>query len=182
MLPEIYFEATAVFFVRKNRLYRIFIRSDELVFIWAGSGSEGLAGARRVRRMRGGLEGLMAAGLEKLLDPSQKNAARQTVLNTTQLPQLLNNHPKNLRFSLRGMTEISILPRSDGHARAFSDHEHQAIMRVVHESLGNYKLGIRTVHDVEVAMRELPKLLGNRFRAEIDIPQVQIPCGCRFCR
>ena len=53
--PKTYFHALACFLYQRNRLYRIFIRPDELVFIWAGNGSEGLVGARSVAA-RGGAE------------------------------------------------------------------------------------------------------------------------------
>lgn len=42
-----YFHALATFFCKSNRLYRIYVRPDELVFIWAGKGGEGTAGSMR---------------------------------------------------------------------------------------------------------------------------------------
>jgi hypothetical protein len=41
-----YFHALAAFVCKRNRLYRIYVRADELLFIWAGNGSEGTAGAQ----------------------------------------------------------------------------------------------------------------------------------------
>lgn len=179
--PETYFEAMAVFIFRKYRRYRIFLRSDELVFIWAGSGGEGLAGARAVRA-RGGLNAVIGSGLMRVLDPSKKNTARREVLDSTPLTGLLNDHPYNLRLSCRGVTDVRILPRSDAHARGFSDHSHQAILRLRHETVGRFKFGISSVADVQTAMRELPRLFGDRYHCDIEIPQDTQPCGCRFCR
>jgi hypothetical protein len=48
-----YFHALAVFACKTNRLYRIYLRPNELVFIWAGKGGEGLAGARAVSQLGG---------------------------------------------------------------------------------------------------------------------------------
>jgi len=44
--PNPHFHALAVFACKSNRFYRVYVRSDELVFIWAGSGTEGMLGAQ----------------------------------------------------------------------------------------------------------------------------------------
>ncbi len=75
--PLPYFHALAVFACKGNRLYRVDVRPDEPVCIWAGSGMEGVAGARAA----GVQHGLVGALIAKALDPGKKNAARQAVLD-----------------------------------------------------------------------------------------------------
>jgi hypothetical protein len=176
-----FFHALATFYCKANRLYRIYIRPDELVFIWAGAGAEGQAGARAMSK-RGGLVPLVLGGaLQSALDPSKKNQSRKEVLDRTPLEELIGDHPKNLRAPIEGFDEVRICPRSDAHARGFSDHQHQALLRVRHRTLGKYRLGIASVHDVQVALTELPRILGNKCREEIKWPEEEQKCGCVFC-
>lgn len=177
---DIYFHALACFYCKRNRFYRIFIRPDELVFIWAGNGSEGLAGARAVAA-RGGVGALLGKTLESAIDPSKKNHRRLEVLNHTQLDQLIGDHPDNIRTSIADIEQVRIRPRSDDHARAFSDHGHQARLFLWHRTLGKYRFGIASLHDTQVAFKELPRVLGDRCRVEIPWPEHEQRCRCRFC-
>jgi hypothetical protein len=176
-----HFHALAVFACKGNRLYRIYLRSNELVFIWAGKGGEGLAGARAVAQ-RGGLASVLGNALQTALDPSKNNNARRDVLDQTPLDQLVSDHPNNLRAPVEGFEEVRICPRSDGHARAYSDHQHQALLRLRHRTLGKYRLGIASLHDTQVALSELPRILGDRCHVEIPWPELEQECGCVFCR
>jgi hypothetical protein len=185
-----YFHAMAVFACKGNRFYRIYVRPEELVFIWAGSGGEGLAGAAHASRSVSPASGLVGAvlaavlapAMKAVLDPAKKNAARREVLDSTPLEQLIGDNPKNLRAPIDGFTEVRIRKRSDRHARMTSDHRHQAILFLRHQSLGKYVLGIASAADVRVAMTELPRVLDDVYKAEIELPEQDQPCGCPFCR
>jgi hypothetical protein len=120
--------------------------------------------------------------LQAALDPSKKNTARRDVLDRTPLDGLIRDHPKNLRAPVEGFEEVRICPRSDGHARAFSDHRHQALLRLRHGTLGKYRLGIASLHDTQVAFKELPRIFGSRCHVEIPWPEREQECGCVFCR
>jgi hypothetical protein len=176
-----YFHALAVFACRANRLYRIYLRPHELVFIWAGKGGEGLAGARAVSQ-RGGLHSVLGNALHTALDPAKKNDARRDVLDGTPLDLLVSDHPNNLVAPVEGFEEVRICPRSDRHARISSDHHHQALLRLKHRTLGKYRLGIASLDDTRVALTELPRILGNRCCVEIQWPEREQECGCVFCR
>lgn len=162
-----YFHALAAFACKSNRLYRIYVRPDELVCIWAGSGMEGVAGAHAGAAAHGLVGALLGVLLAKMLDPSKKNAARKEVLDTTPLEQLIGDHPKNLRAIISEFEEVRIRPRSEWHARNYSDHTHQALLDFRHRSLGKYRLGIASREDVEIAIRELPRVFGDVCRVEI---------------
>ena len=166
-----YFHALAVFACKSNRLYRVYVQPDELVFIWAGSGTEGMLGARVT----------LGEGAKAALDPSKKNNARLEVLDSTPLKQLIDDHPKNMRAPISGFTEVRIGKRSNRHARVYSDHAHQALLYLRHQTLGKYLLGITTAADVRLAMHELPQLLGDVYKAEIEPPKNDQKCGCTFC-
>jgi hypothetical protein len=162
-----YFHALAAFVCKSNRLYRVFVRPEELVFIWAGSGMEGVAGAHAGAAAHGLVGALLGALLAKAFDPTKKNLSRNEVLDSTPLDQLIGDHPKNLRAPLNEFSEVRIAPRSEWHARNYSDHGHQALLYLRHRSLGKYRLGIASVEDVQVALRELPRVLGPVCRIEI---------------
>jgi hypothetical protein len=166
-----YFHALAVFACKSNRLYRVYVRPDELVLIWAGSGTEGMIGAQVTLGELG----------KAALDPSDKNAARRMVLDRTPLEKLIDDHPKNMRAPVGGFTEVRIGKRSNRHARVYSDHGHQALLYLRHQALGKYLLGIASAADVHVAMTELPRVLGDVYKAEIEPPERDQKCGCPFC-
>jgi hypothetical protein len=179
------FQALASFYCNANRLYRIYVLPDELVFIWAGKGGEGTAGAQAVAKGPSHARSAVASVLASALDPSQGNLARQQALEHTPLDDLIGDHPLNLRAPVDGFEEVRICTRSDSHSRAFSDHGHQAILRVRHQTLGKYRLGLSTVEDVKIAMQQLPRVFGARgrtVRVEIAAPERAQPCGCVFCR
>jgi hypothetical protein len=177
---DINFHALGCFYCKRNRLYRIFIRPDELVFIWAGSGSEGMAGAKAVAA-RGGVEGLIGRGLASALNPTKKNQSRLEVLDHAPLEQLIGDHPNNFRASVSDFEQVRIRPRSDAHARAFSDHAHQARLFLRHRTLGKYRLGIASLQDTQIAFEALPRIFGDKCRVEIKWPEQEQKCGCRFC-
>jgi hypothetical protein len=179
--PDKYFHSLACFYCKRNRYYRIFIRSDELVFIWAGSGSEGLAGARAIAAY-GGVAALAGQALESALDHTKKNRSRIEVVEHTPLEQLISDHPYNFRASIADFEQVRIRPRSDNHARTFSDHGHQARLFFRHRTLGKYRLGLGSLHDTQVAFKELPIIFGDRCRVEIEWPEQEQKCRCRFCR
>jgi hypothetical protein len=86
-----------------------------------------------------------------------------------------------MRAPLSGFTEVRIGKRSDRHARVYSDHRHQALLYVRHQELGKYLMGIATMEDVQVAMTELPRVLGPVCRVEIKWPERELECGCIYC-
>jgi hypothetical protein len=128
------------------------------------------------------MHAVLGNAMHASLDPAEKNAARWDVLDHTHLDDLIPDHPKNLRAPVEGFEEVRICARSDGHARAFSDHHHQALLRLRHRTLGKYRLGIATLHDTQVALTELPRILGARCHVEIPWPEQEQECGCVFCR
>jgi hypothetical protein len=168
MEPPPYFHALAAFACKPNRLYRIYVRPDELVAIWAGSGMEGVVGSQAGAAAGGLVGALLGVLIAKALDPGKKNALRKKVLDASPLDELIGDHPKNLRAPVSEFEEARIAPRSEWHARNYSDHGHQALLYLRHQSLGKLRLGIASVDDVQVAVRELPRVLGDVCRIEVE--------------
>src|SRR5262249_26475669 len=146
-----FFHALATFVCRRNRLYRIYVRDDELVLIWAGHGSEGLLGAKAVSAMKGG--GLIGGALGAMLDPSEKRSERLRELDQKPLSESINDDPRNMRMLLSDIAAVRLCPRSENHALNFSDYEHQAILRLRHRTLGRFRLGISSVEDVQFVLK-----------------------------
>jgi hypothetical protein len=140
-----------------------------------------MAGARAVSR-RGGLHAILGKAVLTAVNPAKGNEARQAVLDRTPLEDLIGNHPHNARAAVGEFSEVRIAPRSDGHARIYSDHGHQALLHLRHRTLGRYRLGITSVEDVRVALSELHRTFGAKCRVEIPWPEQALECGCRFCR
>jgi hypothetical protein len=114
------------------------------------------------------LGALLAAGIAAALDPTTKNAARMAVLDRTPIEELIDDHRKNLRAPINEFDEVRIRPYSRWHAAMSSDHEHHAVLVLRHQTLGKYRLGIRSVADVAIAVRELPPVLGAVCRVEVE--------------
>jgi hypothetical protein len=163
-----YVHALAAFVCKTNRLYRIYVRPDELLFIWAGSGMEVVTGAHAGGAAHGVLEAPLGHFIAKAFDPTKQNTDRKAVLDATPLDELIADHPKNLRAPLNEFDEVRIGPRSEWHANQYSDHAHQALLYLRHASLRKYRLGIACVEDVEIALRELPRVLGEVCQVEIE--------------
>jgi hypothetical protein len=162
-----YFDAQAAFVCKANRRYRIYVCPDELIFIWAGHGV--VAANHAGAAVHGGLIGvLLYALIAKATDPSKKNAVRQAVLDEAKLEDLVHDDARNLRALLDDFTEVRISPRSEWHAGQYSDPAHKALLTLRHRTLGKYRLGIASNQDVEVALRELPRVFGERCRVEIE--------------
>lgn len=190
-----YFHAKAAFACKANRLYRIYVRRQELVFIWAGKCGEGLAGVRAMSRahsrmpwfmpgfaIEGMLYSLLGKGMEKFMDPTETNRSRGQKLDRTPLAHLIPDHSANLRAPTGGFEEVRIGARSDRHAHAYGDHGHQALLHIRHRRFGKLRLGLCSIEDVHAAMDLLPKVLGTRYRVDIARPLREQPCGCRLCR
>lgn len=175
------FHALAAFPCKANRLYRIYIRTSELIFIWAGKGGEGLAGARAISK--GGLvHGLVGAAMTHALDPTRQNEERRRAMENASLSRLMKDHPHNFRANTGGFEEIRMGPRSDSHARGYGDHRHQALLHIRHRQFGKLRLGLVSLEDAQIAFDELPRLLGSKCRVEMPRPWREQSCGCRICR
>lgn len=180
----LFFHALATFSCKANRLYRVYLLPQEWVFVWAGKGGEGAAGALATARSSASGRGLGAV-LARMLDPTEQNLARLEKLDSTPFEAQIADHPLNLRLPVAGFTEARFCPRSDAHARLFSDHHHQARLFLRHRAVGKYRLGLQTVEETRLAMREVPRRLGALgvvVRLELAPPEREQPCGCVFCR
>jgi hypothetical protein len=175
------FHALAVFPCKANRLYRIYIRPSELIFIWAGKGSEGMAAAHAFSNGHL-LHRVVGAAMTQVLDPARQNEERRRTLDHATLSRLLKDHPHNFRANTGGFMELRLGPRSDSHARGYSDHGHQALLHIRHRQLGKWRLGLASLEDTQIAYDELPRLLGSKCRVDIPQPRREQSCGCRICR
>jgi hypothetical protein len=161
-----FFHAEASYACKLNRLYRVYVRPDELVLIWAG-GADDLKRGLQAGTMAHGLIGaLVYAMAEKLMNPGNKNAARAEVLDGTHLDDLIGDDARNMRALVGDFEELRILPCSAWTRSHFG--EHLASLLVRHRALGKYRFALRDKNDVEVAMRELPRVLGAVCRIEIE--------------
>jgi hypothetical protein len=90
------------------------------------------------------------------------------MLENVSLEDLVLDDPRNLRALAGDFIEVRIGPRSEWHASQFADPKHQALLYLHHRTLGKYRLGIASNEDVEVALRELPRLFGELCQVEIE--------------
>src|SRR5262245_54506124 len=95
-----YFHGLAGFVCKRNRLYRVYVRPDELTFIWAGDAVQ-TAESARVAGVHHGLLGVLIGSLiAKAVDPTKKNASRKEVLDSTPLEDLIPDDRRNVRAAI----------------------------------------------------------------------------------
>jgi len=156
-----YFHGLAGFACKRNRLYRVYVRPDELIFIWAGDPVQTAESARAAGVHHGVLGVLIASLIAKAVDSTKKNAARKETLDSTPLEDLVRDDKRNIRALIREFDEVKIGPRSPRHATMWGDQSHQAVLILRHRTLGKYRIGLASVEDVRVAVAELPRVFGS---------------------
>src|SRR5690348_16293287 len=110
--------------------------------------------------IHGGLIGaLVGYFVGKMLDPAKNNAARRQVLDTTPLDDLIDDNAMNLRSSVNEFDEARFIAPS-----RFKNPSDNAVLMIRHRTVGKLHLGLATVEDVQVAMRELRRVLGDVFQ------------------
>lgn len=150
-----YFHGVAPFTWSPNRLYRVYIRPGELVFVYAGSpGEVSVAAAAHF----GLLGGLIAAAA----NPARKNQERQEKLNTSSLEELLDDHKHNFRASAEELSDVSLNPYAFWTAAIHSQPNHVGIFRFTHASKGKMMICINSSDDMRTAVEKLPAALGDR--------------------
>jgi len=146
----------------KNRVYRVYARPGELVFIWAADGSSGeLAIAARA----GGLLGSLI--ISALGTSEEENETRRKALDNSRLDDLLNDNEHNFCAGREDISEASLGPRSAWLALAYSQFGHKGVFRFRHRTKGAFRLCIQTEEELRVAARALPSALGGLLKVEL---------------
>jgi hypothetical protein len=151
-----FFRAVIPFTFRPDRLYRVYVTPEELLFVRAGSA----AGFRRSLAMHFGVLGLLIAAA---FDPSKKNKSRQEEMDSKPVEELIGDHKHNFRVSTDGIEEIRLDPPSFWYAAIHSSSHHSGIFRLTHREHGRMRLVVIEVKDMKVAVAELSRLFGNRL-------------------
>jgi hypothetical protein len=154
-----FFQGLAVFTWSGNRHYRVYVRPDELVFIYVGSGGEMSAGLRH--------HGLLGALLAAAFDPTKKNNERKSQLDQADLDELLDDHKHNFRVSADEVQEASLEPYSFFGA-TYQQSKNAGMFRLNHADRGKMKLCLCTVDDMKTAVEQLPAVFGDRMTVNVE--------------
>lgn len=155
-----YFMALACMTWSTNRLYRLYHKPGELIFVWAGSGDD----ASKAFAMQGGLLGYAIAAS---LDPTSKNQERARQLDASKPEDLVFEHEHSFRASQADVVEASLGPRSWWLALAYMQPAHAGVLRLRHREKGSFQLCILTPQDMKLALDRVPQALGASVRVAV---------------
>jgi hypothetical protein len=154
-----YFIAHAYYTWRPNRYYRVYVRSDDFVFIWAGGAGELTAG---MAAQGGAIGGFFAARKAKKLSD------RAEVIDDTPLDELIEGDKRNFVADPSGFTEATFLPRTFWMTVATGGavpYVGRLLMR--HSEHGKLNLLFEDVKQMDAALRMVPPLLGDLVEVEV---------------
>ncbi len=163
-----YFHAIAAFIFRPNRLYRVYVRSDELVFIYIGSGGEFASAMGLICPVSD--EGPEVQSLERFTDTVPHDSAiarRLEVLDRTPLSDLIDDHKHNFRAPFPELSHVRLEPMSIAHAEGYSDPNHVGLLKFRHQSRGRFTLGVQGLADMRTALTLLSPLLGEKLAVDV---------------
>jgi hypothetical protein len=161
-----YFQARATFVFRRNRLYRVYVRPGELLFLDAGPEPQPhLAAAAGVS---GGLLGALV-GWFLLFGRQKKAEARRQELDradTRELQRMALEKP-NLQAAAIELSELRIELPGFWHRLSYPGQQRVALLRFKHFDLGQWTLEFPTLDDLHQALETLTPILGDRLAVRI---------------
>ena len=154
------FNVRAVFWLRPDRLYRVYCRSDAIRLIRIGGQSWGLAH---------GLEsqgGSIASALAKRVRAREHEKLRRAELEADAFdPEfLLSRHRHNLRILSHEVTAARILARGPPVHGPHSGRWHITL-----GEKSQLRLQFQTIQDLNLALEQLPGVLGHSLSVALDV-------------
>jgi hypothetical protein len=165
--PLPYFHAKATYIWRKNRFYRVYVRTDELWFIEGGSSLTpelALQGAAIHGLVGAVVGGIIAHNVRKT------TVARQSLLDAASeddLGQLAAAEKPNFRVSIGDLSDVRIEPKTFWHGIAYSNPQHAGLLYLSHPDQGALKLEFASPQEMRSAIDLLRPALGDRLKVNV---------------
>jgi len=167
--PPRYFEARAVFNFRPNRLLRVYVLRDRLLFLDAEPEADVARIARTIPLVAGGalfglVGGLIAWYLLKSLN--QRPAAHRCDLDDLDTEELIARATyANGCFAAApdDLSEVRLEAPSFWHSLWWGCFQYAGLLRLRHREFGQYTLQITEVMGMRLAAERLPQLLGGEM-------------------
>ncbi|HYT88633.1 MAG TPA: hypothetical protein VEL76_07980 [Gemmataceae bacterium] len=153
------FLGIAPFTWRPNRLYRVYVLPQELVFLWAGAGAEATA----IGAQFGLIGGLMTAAMRR--EPKVQVGEG---LDLDTVEQLLPSHKHNFRAHLDDLSYVTIDPRSFWLAAMYYQGAHIGVLRFRHRKQGKMSLCLSNYEDMKIALETVPAALGDLVTVNVE--------------
>lgn len=163
MDKQIAFNARAVFTWKLDRLYRVYVSTDELLFIRIGGQGgvqEGILGG-----LHGNAIGILFVPIIMLFTKlfEKKRRAKIETADKKDPRSLVYTHKHNFRATLTDFEDASIEPPSRLAVHGF----HAGRWKFTLRNKGKMNLQFETLHDMNVALEVLPKLLGASLKINV---------------
>jgi hypothetical protein len=154
---------------RPNRLYRVYVLPQELVFLWAGSGAETAA----LGTQFGLLGGLVTAAVRR-----EAPAQPRQGLDRERVEELIASHKHNFRAHVDDLYSVIIDPRSFWLAAMYYQGSHTGVLRIRHRQKGKLRLCLSSYEDMKTAVEAVPAALGDLVTVNV----LWDDCTGRFVR
>ncbi|HJZ57568.1 MAG TPA: hypothetical protein VKE74_21545 [Gemmataceae bacterium] len=144
-----------------NRVYRVFVLPDELVFVWAGGGND-----VTIALAAGG--GLIGGLIAAAVNPTKKNTTRKKELDTTTLEELRDDHKHNFALRFEEIEEASVTAPSFWFRINNAAVPQVGVLRLRDPGRGRTTLALGTNEDVKRALDLLPERFGERLQVGLE--------------
>jgi hypothetical protein len=168
LLPP-YFEARAVFNFRPNRLFRVYVLPDRLLFLdvepqGAGAHLAWMVPLVAVGMLFGLIGGLIAWYLLKSLAPrSVPNGRDLDDLDADELIARARYSQGCFQAAPGELSEVRLEPPSFWHSLWWAGSRYAGVVYLRHCERGRYTLQVLGLEDMKLAAEMLPELLGRRM-------------------
>jgi hypothetical protein len=154
------FNARAIFALKSDRMYRVYVIQDALYLIRIG----GQGGLDALTLTGGALGGAVGAVLSSFLSRNPSKDDRRAASADLQGPQtLLGNHKHNMRVDATDIVETSIEPPA-----AFPQHGPHVGRWILTTREQKLTLQFETREDMVVALEHLPRLFGGQLKVNVE--------------
>lgn len=160
-----HFHAVAAFGFRPNRVYRIYVLTESLLFAYVGPDKD-VDAATIGTFLIGGLIGLMVMNaVNGPREPSEARPDRLEDLDDLTLDELRDEHKHNFEAGPDEFPVARFRPHSFWHALNYQD---KAILQLRHPTRGSLRLAIPDGRDARLALRELGRVFGGDLSVEAE--------------
>lgn len=188
-----YFHARAVYRLKLNQFYRVYVLPDMLLFLDAGPELNDQY-ARGISAAGAAAGGLLGAALGQVIGAAIDSTcvdaqfARRRLLDTADTDELIELAAEggaSFRALPADLRDARIEPTSTWHTMQFLGNAYVGLLCFHHEEHGDMTLEIPSENHMQTALAELPPLFGDRLAVNVVLDrrvrgQTQISAGvCR---
>jgi hypothetical protein len=172
-----YFEARAVYALKINRFYRVYVLPEMLLFLDAGpeSGDQYTRGITAAGAVTGGILGAaVGSAIGSAIDYAREDVryARKRLLDTASTEELIELSAEggvSFRAAPADLLCARIEPTSTWHTMQYFGNQYIGLLCFQHADQGDVTLELPTPNDMRIALAELPVVFGDQLEVNVAL-------------